>query len=98
MINELETIKQKLFPFFQNKPIVRAYLFGSYVRDEATEKSDIDILVELDYSQPIGWEFLSWKDELEELLKKKVDLVSARGVSKHLQPLIDREKRMLYAR
>ena len=35
--------------YFQNKPVLKAYLFGSYVRGEASEQSDIDILIELDY-------------------------------------------------
>ncbi|PKQ70584.1 nucleotidyltransferase family protein [Raineya orbicola] len=98
MTGELENIRQRLLPFFQRKPIIKAYLFGSYAREEANEESDIDILVELDYSQIIGWEFLSWKNEIEELLQKKVDLVSVRGISKHLQPLIEKERQILYAR
>ncbi|MCG2716559.1 MAG: nucleotidyltransferase domain-containing protein, partial [Candidatus Marinimicrobia bacterium] len=35
--------------YFKDKPVLRAYLFGSQVRNEADVDSDIDILVELDY-------------------------------------------------
>ena len=48
-----------------------AYLFGSYARGEATEKSDIDILV---VSEPMGMEFYGMVSELEDKLHKQVDL------------------------
>ena len=62
----------------------KAYLFGSYSRDEADENSDNDILVELDHSTPIGMRFFSYSDELQHLLKKKVDIVSDEGISKYI--------------
>ncbi len=53
-------------------------IFGSYVRDEQTEFSDVDILV--DFEREIGWEIVDLKDYLERLLGVKVDLVSKRGI------------------
>jgi len=32
------------------------------------------------------------------LLSKKIDLVSARGLSKYIQPILDKEKKLIYAR
>lgn len=84
--------------FFANQPVLKAYIFGSYGRGEGTENSDIDVLVELDYSQPIGLEFIQMQLELQQLLGKKVDLVSARGLSKYIQPIIEKEKKLIYAR
>lgn len=40
--------------YFADKPVLKAYLFGSYSRNEADKDSDIDILVDLDYSKHIG--------------------------------------------
>ncbi|MCG8307692.1 MAG: nucleotidyltransferase domain-containing protein [Cytophagales bacterium] len=77
---------------------MKAYLFGSYVRGEADSESDIDILVELDYSQRIGLQFIQMRIDLEQLLNNKVDLVSLNGISKYIKPLIDNEKRLIYAR
>jgi len=71
---------------------LKAYLFGSYSRGTQNENSDIDLLVELDYSQPIGLEFIQMQLDLQHLLSKKVDLVSARGLSKYLKPILDKEK------
>ena len=76
----------------------KAYLFGSYSRNEADENSDIDILVELDHSTPIGMRFFSYSGELQHLLKKKVDIVSDEGISKYVKPYIDREKVLIYER
>ena len=84
--------------YFSGRPVTRAYLFGSYARNEAVKNSDIDILVELDHSQPIGIKFFSYGVELQDLLKKKVDIVSAEGLSKYIKPFIDKDKILIYER
>ncbi|MBS1528053.1 MAG: nucleotidyltransferase domain-containing protein, partial [Bacteroidetes bacterium] len=61
--------------FFSGLPVKKAYVFGSYSRGEADETSDIDILVELDHSMPIGMKYFTYADNLQSLLKKKVDIV-----------------------
>ncbi len=84
--------------FLSGLPVKKAYLFGSYSRDEASEDSDIDILVELDHSSPIGMKFFSYADSLQAILHKKVDLVSYDGLSKYVKPIIDKEKVLIYER
>jgi predicted nucleotidyltransferase len=86
----------KITGFFEDKPVIKAYLFGSYSRGEETPGSDVDILVELDYTQKVGIEFYSMQYELEKILEKKVDLVSANGVSKYIKPYIDNDKVLIY--
>ena len=92
--NQINIIKD----FFSNQPVLKAYLFGSYSRVNQTENSDVYLLVELDYSQPIGIEFIQMQLDLQNLLSKKVDLVSARGLSKYVKPILDKEKKLIYAR
>ena len=82
--------------YFKAQPVLKAYLFGSFVRGEASKNSDVDILVELDYSKDIGLDFIQMQIDLQNLLSKKVDLVSARGLSKYVQPVIDAEKQLIY--
>ena len=77
---------------------MKAYLFGSYVRGQADNHSDIDILVDLDYSEKIGLQFFQMKLDLEKLLNAKVDLVSSAGLSAYIKPYVDSEKQMIYAR
>jgi predicted nucleotidyltransferase len=89
---------EKLKNFFKSKPVLKAYLFGSIVRNESDENSDVDILVELDYSRPIGLGFVKMHLELEALLDKKVDLLTSKSVSKHILPFIENEKVLVYER
>jgi hypothetical protein len=84
--------------YFKTQPVLKAYLFGSYVRGEATEESDVDLLVELDYSQRIGLRYVQMILDLEDLLHKKVDLVSEEGLSKYIRPYIEAEKQLIYER
>jgi predicted nucleotidyltransferase len=82
--------------FFSSKPVKKAYVFGSYSRNEADEQSDIDILVELDHSTPIGMKFFTYQQELENILQKKVDLLSEEGLSKYIRPIIEKDKVLIY--
>jgi uncharacterized protein len=84
--------------YFRTRPVLKAYLFGSYVRGQADHQSDIDILVELDYSQRIGLGFVQMQIDLEEMLQTKVDLISSNSLSKYIKPLVDSEKELIYAR
>lgn len=84
--------------YFKTQPVLKAYLFGSYVRGEADENSDVDILVELDYQTGIGFAFIRMKLALEKILNSSVDLVSINGVSKFIKPHIEREKTIIYAK
>ena len=92
--NEIHLIQK----YFGTKPVLNAYVFGSYAKGNANELSDIDILVELDYDQRIGLEFIQMQLDLEEILNTKVDLVSSNGLSKYIKPTIELEKKLIYAR
>lgn len=75
MIFRQAYIKQLVQEYFKDKPVQKVYLFGSYARGEADENSDIDLLVDLDYTQHIGWQFYNWHNELSDIIKTKVDIV-----------------------
>ena len=92
--HKIESIKD----YFKTRPVLKAYLFGSYLHGNANKESDIDILVDLDYSQKIGLQFIQMKMDLEKLLENKVDLVSSNGMSKYIKPIVDSEKRLIYAK
>ncbi|NTW31418.1 MAG: nucleotidyltransferase [Bacteroidetes bacterium] len=86
--------------FFSDKPVKRSYLFGSYARNEESEHSDIDILVEVDYSKNKVslLDFIGWKLELEKITNHAVDLVAADGISKYIKLIIEKEKILIYER
>jgi predicted nucleotidyltransferase len=73
--------------------VVRIGLFGSYARDEATEKSDIDIAVEMN-SERIFRSFFALEEFLEAGLEKKIDL----GMEAALKPIVKSrvEKEIIY--
>ena len=67
------------------------------MRGEQTPDSDVDILVELDYECGADFfAFVDMQEQLSELLGKKVDLISANGLSPFIKPHIDREKQLVY--
>ncbi|HMQ00221.1 MAG TPA: nucleotidyltransferase domain-containing protein [Cyclobacteriaceae bacterium] len=83
--------------YFRTQPVKKAYLFGSYARGDADYKSDIDLMADLD--EQVGlFKFISMQIRLEELLKRKVDLISSRGISKHILPFIEKDKKLIYER
>lgn len=90
--SKIESLKN----YFKTKPVLKAYLFGSQVRGSANFCSDVDILVDLDYTQKIGLEFIQMKLDLEKLLESEVDLVSSNGLSKYIKPIVDAEKLLIY--
>ncbi len=93
MVNKnisLTDIRKKLVsmkPYLQEKYDVKNIgIFGSFVRNENTEMSDLDILVE--FNNPIGLlKFIDLKMTLSKLLGVKVDLV----MKSSLKPIIGKK-------
>ena len=84
--------------YFKTQPVLKAWLFGSYSRGEQTKDSDVDILVLLDKSRPIGLKFFGMWSDLEELLGRKVDLVSDGTLLPFAQQSADKDKILIYER
>ena len=75
-------------------PIASLAVFGSFARNENVEGSDVDILVE--FSDSIGIKFIDLAEELEDILKLKVDLVSRKGIKQKYFEHIQSEMISLY--
>jgi len=88
-INQIKT-------FFADKPVKKAYLFGSYARGEADENSDVDLLIDWDYSKIIGLDYVMWWEEIKELLHKDVDFVSVKYVSPLIENYVNNDKILIY--
>lgn len=83
----IERKLKKLKPILVRQFYVdRIGYFGSYLRNEQDESSDIDILVS--FRKPLGWEFFDLKEMLEKELELKVDLVSEKALKKQLKESI----------
>ena len=94
-------ITEKIVNYFQDKPVKKVYLFGSYARNEETPESDVDILVDVDYvKEPLFslFEFGGMLEDLKDLLRKDVDLVSTDGISKFIRPYIEKDRILIYGK
>ncbi len=64
-------------------------LFGSYIRNEQTDKSDIDLIIDFEPGKENFDNFMAAYDLFEELFKNvKVEIVTKNGLSKYIGPLI----------
>ena len=84
--------------YFKTQPVLKAWLFGSFSRNEQTPDSDVDIIVLLDKSRPIGRKFFGMWNDLEELLGRKVDLVSEGTLLPFAQESAEKDKILIYER
>ena len=91
-------MKQKIAEYFKTQPVLKAWLFGSYSRGEERPDSDVDILVALDYSQPIGLRFFGMWEDLEEMLNKDVDLVTEGSLMPYAEKSANHDKILIYER
>lgn len=82
--------------YLKDKPVLKAYIFGSYARGDADEKSDLDLMVEIDYSSKIGLQFFTMKHDLESIMKTHVDLVTPSSITPYIKPVIESEKKLIY--
>ena len=84
----IEQIKQSILPILDRYGVSKAALFGSVVTDQMRADSDIDILVQIDKDISL-LDFVGLKIELEQSLKRNVDL----GEYDTIKPLL--RKRIL---
>ena len=69
-------------------------LFGSVLRREERDDSDVDLLVEMAEDRGFG-DYLALVEELERVLARRVDLVTERSLSSHFRPFIEAEAQPL---
>lgn len=98
MLMNRQEIIDALRIYFNTQPVLKAWLFGSFSRGEETKDSDVDIIVLLDKSQPIGMKYFGMWSELEELLGRKVDLVSEGTLLPFAQKSANHDKILIYER
>jgi len=71
----IKEIENKILPVLRKYHVRRASLFGSIVRGEMTEESDIDLLVELPETASL-LDLAGLKIDIEELLSRNVDVLT----------------------
>ena len=75
-------------PILKEHKVIRAGIFGSFARGEQKEKSDVDILVEINDDNMSLLGFIRLKNLIEKALNKKIDLVEYSLIRKELRERI----------
>ena len=77
------------------------YMFGSILDDRFTDESDVDFLVEFENVDIQNYfdNYMDFKEKLETLLNRQVDLVENQAIRNPIfRRIIDRDKRLVYER
>ena len=78
-VQEVKKVLRDVHPHLASEyGVKKVGLFGSFAKGVATEASDIDLLIE--FERPIGFKFFELAEYLEDLLGKRVDVLTPAGV------------------
>ena len=91
----LQSIKKRIVPVLESEGVVKAAVFGSHATGEARKHSDVDLLVEFGWRKSL-FDLVGLKLELEEVLKKKVDLLTYKSIHPLLKDIILKEQKVIY--
>ena len=81
--------------YFADKPVSKVMVFGSYSRNEQTENSDIDIIINT--KNAVGlFALAKFKQELSALLGIRVDISTEKGISTYAMPFIKNDIEIVY--
>ncbi|MFC4062303.1 nucleotidyltransferase family protein [Planomonospora corallina] len=94
---DFTTIRPQLIRLCRKYGIAELAVFGSVARGEDRPDSDVDFLYVLRPGNDIGLEFFGFQEELEELLGRKVDVVSKEGLHWVIRDEVLGEAQVLYA-
>jgi predicted nucleotidyltransferase len=89
--------RDKIAEFCKRNRIRKLFLFGSALRGELREDSDIDLLVEFEPGHVPGLAFFSMENELSEILGRKVDLNTPQFLSRYFREQVLAEAELQYA-
>jgi len=85
--------------YLTKQPIEKAWLFGSFARNEQDIDSDIDIMVRFKKPKKISlFDYVGYSIDLEELLQIKVDIVEEGFVKPHALESVEKDKVLIYER
>lgn len=86
----LDVLREHKAPLAQRFGVTELALFGSFARDQATDDSDVDILVRFD-KPATSAAFFGTQFYLEDLLGRPVDLATNRDLRVEIRPYVERE-------
>ena len=78
--DSFSSIKRKALPVLKRHEVKRAAIFGSFARGTANSKSDVDFLIEYKGKNKTLFDLVGLKLDLEEILDRKVDVITYRSI------------------
>jgi len=88
--------EEKIVAFCRRNRIRKLAFFGSVLRDDFSQESDVDVLVEFETGAQVGLQFFKMEQELSEILGRKVDLNTAGFLSQYFREKVIAEAEVLY--
>lgn len=93
---DIREIKSKIIPILIKNGVKKASIFGSYARGDYTKKSDVDILIDYGDNEKSLFDLIGLQREIEEKVKKKVDLGEYSTIRPRIKERILREQVHIY--
>ncbi len=88
--DEILNLLEQKYPYLISEfGIKKIGIFGSYTKEKAGEESDIDLVV--DFERPLGFRFIELAEYLENLLGKRVEVLTPAGIKGIRHPHIARD-------
>ncbi len=91
-------VQETIRDYFKTQPVDKAWVFGSFSRDEERPESDVDIMISLVPGTRLGLQFFAMNLELEHLLNRPVDLVIEGDLLPFAERTVNHDKILVYAR
>ena len=95
----LDAYKYQIKQLCDKNKVKHLFVFGSVLTENFSDLSDIDLLVDIYSDDPIDYaeKYFDLKFQLEDLLKRKIDLLEERGIrNPYLKESIDKSKKLIY--
>ena len=89
-----EEIKNIIIDTLKKSDVKKASLFGSFARGESNKKSDVDLLIEFKGKKSL-LDLVRLKMKLEELLGKKVDILTYKSINPLIKKRILNEQKVI---
>jgi hypothetical protein len=88
--------QEKIADFCRRNHIRKLAFFGSLLRDDFRQDSDIDVLVEFDPAHIPGFAFFTMEEELSKILGRKVELNTPSFLSRYFRDKVLAEAEVQY--
>jgi predicted nucleotidyltransferase len=92
MLKDIQSLQKQVQPILKEAGVASSFVFGSYARGEATQTSDVDLLVEFMPNDKSLFDLIRLKHRLEDTLGVSVDINTSAAVHPSLRTFIDRDK------